>query len=289
MLLFGGSGQLGSALQRTLDGRWQIDAPASSVVDLTNESSLREYVANAKPDAVVNASAYTKVDDAEQARELAVAINATAPRCMAVAARELNAPFFHVSTDYVFDGTGDVPFATSAPTRPINVYGESKRMGEVAILEADPSAVVIRTAWLHSGGGTNFVATAVRLLSAGKSMRVVDDQVGTPTHASHLARAIDALLQRPAGGGMMHFTDSGVASWYDVACCVLETLQERGKAKDAHVIPVGSEEYPRPARRPRVSILNAHDCWRAIDWTPPHWRHGVRASTLELLGESTDA
>jgi dTDP-4-dehydrorhamnose reductase len=164
------------------------------------------------------------------------------------------------------------------------VYGASKRKGESAVLSANRDATVVRTAWVHSGSGVNFIATAVRLLQEGSVMRVVDDQVSTPTRAAHLAAALWATAGRTDVSGILHFTDAGVASWYDVAECVLETLQKAGAAgSGAAVLPVDSDTFPRPARRPRVSILDKHFSWSVLDITPVHWRNGVSASTLELL------
>lgn len=284
ILVLGGSGQLGTALRRELSAQHELMAPASADVNLRDATSMRNAVERARPDVVVNAAAYTRVDDAEKEPELAYAINATAPGVLAGAAQSSGARFLHVSTDYVFDGGGGAPYLPSSAVAPLNVYGASKLAGEGAVMSACVRATVIRTAWVHSGGGTNFIATAVRVLRSGKSMRVVDDQVGTPTSAAHLATAIAHLIGKPDVTGVLHFTDAGVASWFDVATCVLETLRQRGAAGDAAgVVPVGSAEFPRPARRPGIGLLDKHESWTRIGWTPPHWRVGVVASTHEIL------
>lgn len=285
MLLLGGSGQLGTAIRATSGTDWVIDAPSSADVDLSNAEALGAYCRQTKPEVIVNAAAYTRVDDAEAERDLAFRINAEAPGVIATAARELDARLVHLSTDYVFDGNGPHPYRTTSPTNPLSVYGASKLAGEQAVGAANPSALTVRTSWVHSGTGVNFVATAVGMLSQGKSMRVVDDQVGTPTRATNLARAVLALAGRRDVRGVLHFTDAGVASWYDVACCVLETLRASSRAPHGmDVTPIDSSAMSRPAKRPAISILDTRDARRILGWTPPHWREGVRASAMEMLG-----
>ena len=284
LLLFGGSGQLGTALLSLAGPRWTVHAPPSTAVDLRNASAVARAIDEARPQVVVNAAAYTRVDDAETDATTAYAINATAVAAMAQAAARVGARFVHVSTDYVFDGTGALPYLTTAPPHALNVYGASKLTGEGAVLASNKDAAIVRTSWVHSGGGVNFVATCIRLLGAGTSMRVVDDQVGAPTRAANLARAVLLLAERHDVSGLLHFTDSGVASWYDMACCVLDTMRAAGRVADTvTVTPVDSASFPRPAKRPHVAILDTHSTRAALGWTPPHWRDGVIASTRELL------
>lgn len=284
VLLFGGSGQLGSALRTLTQGRWLVRAPTSAQLNLAKPDAVADYIAGEAPDVVVNAAAYTMVDNAETDRDVAFLVNDAAPAAMARATAVLGARLIHVSTDYVFDGRGEIPYGIDAPTHPVNVYGASKCAGERSVLQADPRASVVRTSWVHSGGGVNFIATAVRLLSAGQSMRVVNDQVGSPTRAAHLAQALFNVSENNDLSGLLHFTDAGVASWYDVSCCVLNVLREAGRVSSTvTVTPTITAEFPRPATRPRVSLLDCHDSWAAIGWIPPHWREGVIASTTELL------
>ena len=284
LLVFGGSGQVGRAISKAASGDWQIFSPSSATINLRDPEAAGRLILDVRPHAIINAAAFTRVDDAESDREGAFAVNAGAPNAMARAAAELGVSFVHISTDYVFDGTGRQPYRTDAPTNSLNVYGESKRAGELAVMAANPNAAIVRTAWVHAGWGVNFVATAVRLLISGKSMQVVDDQVGTPTHAVNLAAALLCLFNREAAGGIYHFTDSGVASWYDVACCVHETLRNAGRLPpDVVVTPVGSAAYPRPARRPQISILETHSSRSVVGWLQPHWREGVVTSVRELL------
>lgn len=282
VLLFGSTGQVGTAIRDEI-GVESLVAPTSRELSLVDPGALEDIIEHTRPRAVINAAAFTKVDEAESDPTAAYAINSTAPIAMAKACARLGVPLVHFSTDYVFDGTGTQPYDRSATTNPLNVYGASKRAGELGVLSAHPRAVVVRTAWVHSGSGINFVGTATRLLARGSTMRVVDDQIGTPTSAKSLAVAALRILDRPSVTGILHFTDSGVASWYDVACVVLTELQARGIASESAVVPVDSSEYPRPARRPRVSVLDCHYTRQRLDFVPPHWTHGVRESTRAWL------
>jgi dTDP-4-dehydrorhamnose reductase len=283
-LIFGALGQVGTALQRT--------APSSAVVvardlpdtDVCDRAAVARAIDEAQPDVVINCAAFTKVYDAETQADAALAANGLAPGTIAELSASVGARFIHISTDYVFDGRAHYPYPTDAAAGPINVYGATKLEGERRTFAADPASVIVRTAWVHAGAGVNFIKTTVRLLTAGTPMRVVDDQVGTPTRAAHLADALRRIVAQHEIRGMLHFTDAGVASWYDVAVVVAETLKDAGRlAPGASVTPARTAEFPRPARRPAFSVLDKHSSWDAIGVVPPHWRHGVVASTLELL------
>ena len=287
LLLLGGSGQLGKAMRLQADASWHVQAPNSDLLNLSHSEEVQRYITKHRPNVVVNCAAYTKVDAAESERDIAFQVNAAAPAVMALATRSIGAHFIHVSTDYVFDGTGEIPYQTFAATNPLNAYGASKLAGEQAVARDNPNAVIIRTSWIHSGGGLNFVATAVRMLGAGQSMRVVDDQIGVPTRAANLAYAVLSLVERRDVSGLLHVTDGGVASWYDVAMCVLETMRShRRVSDDVTVSPIQSSEFSGAAKRPNVSLLSTHTSRKIIGWTPPHWREGVVASTRELLSQS---
>lgn len=284
LLVFGSAGQVGTALQRTLRPQWSVVAHDVGETDIRREPDVAAALDAARPAAIVNCAAFTNVDGAETQLDEAHEVNAVAPGIIAAAAARAGIRFIHLSTDYVFDGAASQPYAPDAPTNPQSVYGRTKRDGEIRVLAAAPSSVIVRTAWVHSGGGANFVRTAVRHLGAGRAMRVVDDQVGTPTRAEHLAIALWHVVERPYLAGTFHFTDSGIASWFDVAAVVLETLRDAGRLPEgASVTPIPTSEYPLPARRPAYSVLDKHDSWRAIDYLPPHWRDGVIRSTSELL------
>ncbi len=219
-LILGASGQLGVELQRTVPAGVAIVALDIGDVDIRDGDAVTRAITSARPEAVFNCAAFTNVDGAESARDEAMAANGVAPGIIAAACVDAGARLLHVSTDYVFDGNASTPYPPSAPTSPLNVYGASKLEGERRVHAAAGGAAVVRTAWLHSGGGVNFVKTAVRVLGSGSPMRVVDDQIGTPTRARHLAQALWSLSARPDITGTLHFTDAGVASWYDVAVAV---------------------------------------------------------------------
>jgi dTDP-4-dehydrorhamnose reductase len=283
-LILGASGQLGTELQRTAPAGVAVTALDIGDLDICDSAAVGRAIATSRPHVVFNCAAFTNVDGAESARDAAMAANGVAPGLIAAACAEHGARFLHLSTDYVFDGKGSAPYLPDAPTAPLNVYGESKLEGERRVQAANPGAAVVRTAWLHSAIGANFVKTAFRVLGSGSPMRVVDDQIGTPTRARHLASALWSLAHKPAVTGTLHFTDAGVASWFDVAVAVMETLRAANRLPaGADVEPIASSERPAIARRPSYSVLDKHDSWRAIGFVPPHWRDGVIASTHELL------
>ena len=283
-LVFGASGQVGRALQGTAPASANVIAHDVHETDVRDAQAVARAIEDARPDIIINCAAFTGVDAAERNQDDAFQANAVAPGIIADLAERASIRVVHISTDYVFDGSAHVPYAPQATAGPINAYGATKLEGERRVMAASPRAVIVRSAWVHSGGGTNFVKTAVRVLSAGQPMRVVDDQIGTPTRARHLAHALWGIAAQPDAPRIMHFTDAGVASWFDVAVAVMETLSDAGRLPpNADVVPIASDDYPTPARRPSYSVLDKHETWRAIAYTPPHWRHGVIASTHELL------
>jgi len=283
-LILGASGQVGSALQQTAPSSIIVVAHDLDRTDIRDSGAVARAIADARPDVVINCAAFTNVDGAEAQPDEAMEANGVAPGVIAEAAAKAGIRVIHLSTDYVFDGCAHTPYRTDAAVAPISVYGATKLEGERRVLAAATDAVVVRTAWVHSGGGANFVRTAVRLLTSGKSMRVVDDQIGTPTRARHLADALWHITERPRLRGLLHFTDAGVGSWFDVAVTVLETLDDAGKlGAEATVTPIRSDQFPTAARRPKYSVLDKHDSWNAIGYRPPHWRKGIIDSTRELM------
>ena len=283
-LIFGASGQVGLALQQTASASVTIVAHDSRRTDVRDHAAIARAIDDAQPDLVVNCAAFTNVDRAEAEADDALAINGVAAGCIAELASAAGARLIHVSTDYVFDGRAHRPYAPNAEVAPINTYGATKLEGERRVLASAPQSVVVRTAWVHSGTGVNFIRTAVRMLTAGNVMRVVDDQIGTPTRALHLAQAIWRISARPHLQGVLHFTDAGVASWFDVAEVVHAVLKQEGSlGAGASVVPRLTDEAPRPAARPHFSVMDKHASWEAIGFVPPHWRDGVIASTREAL------
>jgi dTDP-4-dehydrorhamnose reductase len=283
-LIFGALGQVGRALQETAPSSVAVIAQDLDQTDIRDHESVVRAIGDARPDVVINCAAFTNVDGAESHADEAMAANGIAPGVIAEVAKAEGVRFIHLSTDYVFDGCAHAPYKPDAAVGPINVYGATKLEGERRALSTAPESVVVRTAWVHSGGGSNFVRTAVRLLTAGTPMRVVDDQIGTPTRAKHLAEALWRITDRPDLRGLLHFTDAGVASWFDVAVAVLETLERAGRlGAGAAVTPIRSDQFRTAARRPQFSVLDKSESWNAIGYLPPHWRTGIIDSTHELM------
>jgi dTDP-4-dehydrorhamnose reductase len=230
---------------------------------------------------VINAAAYTQVERAETEPELAMTRNALAPGSLAAAAREVGARFVHISTDFVFDGALRTPYAPEAETRPLSVYGRSKRQGELAVLAAYPEALILRTAWIYASEGHNFLTAMLARMKRNEPLRVVNDQIGTPTLAASAAGCLWALARAPTSG-VWHFTDGGTASWYDFALAIGEEAADAGILPRAPVVtPVGSADFPSPVSRPPYSALDCRRTWELIG-TPPHWRENLRRTIRAL-------
>lgn len=283
VLIVGAGGQLGRTLADTAPEEVALQRLDLPDCDITDENSVRRHVGAAAPDFIVNAAAYTAVDRAESEAELAFAVNAAGAGHLARAARQAGARLVHVSTDYVFDGGANTPYAPEAECRPLGVYGRSKRQGEIAVLEILADALILRTAWLYSRHGANFVGTMLRLMAAKPQLSVVADQVGAPTWAGTLAAAIWAAARRPALKGIYHWTDAGVASWYDFAVAIQEEALALGKlARPIPILPIRTADYPTAARRPAYSVLDCARAWRDFHLAPIHWREALRRMLREL-------
>ncbi len=281
VLIFGAGGQVGRALQALAPEDAKITAVDNDVLDLTNRAAITPYIRSVAPDLIINASGYTAVDKAESERDLAYAINAAAPGAMACAAADIGARFIHISTDFVFDGTGHLPYSPDAPTNPLSVYGKSKAAGEVAVVATGGNALTVRTAWVYSAGGANFVETMLKLMASRDSINVVADQIGTPTHADSLARAIWALATTDHRG-LVHFTDAGVASWYDFAVAIYDLGTAAGLLDNVvSITPIPTSAYPTPAARPHYSVLDKATTWEILGYTADHWRHELAAMMLK--------
>jgi len=218
------------------------------------------------------------VDRAETEVDAARRVNGLGPRHLAQAAAACGARLVHISTDFVFDGRASVPYPPDAPTAPLGVYGRSKLEGEQAVLELLPAAsVVVRTAWVYAAHGANFMRTMLRVMAEKGQVRVVADQIGTPTAADSLAGVLWALAQRPEVRGLQHFTDAGVASWYDFAVAIAEEATLRGLlAPGVRVSAIATADYPTPARRPAYSVLDKRALLSALALEPDHWRVSLR-------------
>lgn len=279
-LILGGGGQVGRALAATAPAGAELISLSRAQCDIGDAGQLRQ--ATAGIDIVFNAAAYTAVDKAESEPDAARRINAEAPGTIAAAAREAGAHMVHISTDFVFDGTGSTPRRPDDATGPTGVYAATKLAGEEAVAVADPGALIVRTAWVYAPQGANFVNTMLRLMRERDLLKVVSDQIGTPTWAPSLAQALWDLA-RAGANGIFHYTDAGVASWYDFAVAI----QEEGLAaglleRPIEVVPIATADYPTPAKRPSFSVLDKSATWARLGRTAPHWRANLRAN-LEAI------
>ncbi|MBA4048868.1 MAG: dTDP-4-dehydrorhamnose reductase [Sphingomonas sp.] len=280
VLVTGASGQLGRALTATAPAASTIEPTDVAELDITDAEAVHRHVAETGPQLIINAAAYTAVDKAESDEAAAHRINADAVGNLARAAGDIGARLVHVSTDFVFDGRQGTPYAPDAAPNPLSVYGRTKLAGEQA---AGDAALIVRTAWVYSAQGGNFVRTMLRLMTERDQLRVVADQIGTPTFATGLAEAIWALAGNGAQG-IYHHTDSGAASWYDFAVAIQEEALTRGLLTRAVPIePITTADYPTPAVRPAYSVLDKC-ATSALIGAAPHWRVQLRRMLEELRG-----
>ncbi|NWL79284.1 dTDP-4-dehydrorhamnose reductase [Pseudomonas taiwanensis] len=275
ILITGNSGQVARELQLALAGKAAVVSLGRDRLDLAHPEQIRQQVRALAPDLLINAAAYTAVDQAETDADAAVAINATAPGVLAEEAAALGIPLFHYSTDYVFDGAKHGRYVEDDPTQPLGVYGTSKLAGEQAIQAVGGQYLILRTSWVYSLHGRNFLLTMQRLLQEREELRVVDDQVGAPTWAGSIAQATAQLIDQWQAGnrhwGVYHLTNRGETSWFGFASAIADQLQAAGKPC-ARLVPIPSSAYPTPARRPLNSRLDGRKL--ANDWqvSLPDWR-----------------
>ena len=286
ILVTGSNGQLGSEI-KDLAGKYEnfsfffMDLPA---LDICNSSQLDTFFKDKNINTVINCAAYTAVDKAEQDAEVAEKVNAIGVLNLVHALEKVDGKIIHISTDYVFDGNSFLPYQESDEVNPIGIYGNTKRSGELAVLNADIDAIVIRTSWLYSAYGNNFVKTMLRLGNERDELGVIFDQVGTPTNASDLAKTcLDILSYKKQSkmnskGKMYHFSNEGVASWYDFAIAIMEL----GKI-DCHVKPIQTKDYPTLAKRPHFSVLNKIKIKTHFEIEIPYWRDALVACINKLI------
>jgi dTDP-4-dehydrorhamnose reductase len=283
VLITGASGQLGGALTASLPPGVEAVALTSAELDITNEAALSHSLEQVQPAVLINAAAYTAVDKAESEPERAHAVNAIAVANMARLCRERNVRLVHISTDFVFDGQQGRPYRVDDEPRPLSVYGASKLEGERRIAaEAGLDWRIIRTAWVYGATGRNFMLTMLRLFREREVVQVVADQIGTPTSVRSLATCTWAAALHE-NGGLMHFTDAGVASWYDFAVAIYEEARALGLlTRDVAVVPIRSDQYPVAARRPANSVLETQSTLQRLGLVPIHWRVSLRLVLKEL-------
>jgi dTDP-4-dehydrorhamnose reductase len=283
VLITGAGGQLGLALAAAAPAGMEVRALTRAELDIADADAVHSACVAFAPELVINAAAYTRVDDAEGAPGDATRANSRGPAVLAQACRAASAWLLHVSTDFVFDGRQGQPYDTHSQPNPLSVYGRSKLAGEAAVLHELPNggAAVVRASWLYSARG-GFAARMLALMRTRPELRVVSDQVGVPTHAAGLAGTLWALGTRRAAG-LWHWCDSGVASWYDFAVATgEEALRLKLIAAIPPIVPIGSADYPTRAARPPYSVLDKRATEKALGSIAPHWRTALRATLAAL-------
>lgn len=265
-LITGCNGQLGRELTARISNAIATD---SDTLDITDFDAVQKFVRENNIDTIINCAAYTAVDRAESDVDLATRVNVNGPENLARTGCKL----VHISTDYVFDGTSHTPYKTTDAANPASVYGKTKLAGERAILQNNDNAIIIRTAWLYSPHGNNFVKTMLRLGAQRETINVVCDQIGTPTYAGDLADAIVKILPQinRNTAGIYHYTNLGVCSWYDFATAIMEL-----GGRKCHVNAIPTSEYPTAATRPFYSVLDKTKIVKTFDITIPHWYDALR-------------
>ena len=292
ILLIGGRGQVGQELAKTLAPVEPLEIVGRAQLDLTDLDAIAHTIRNLRPRLVVNAAAYTAVDKAESEPDLAYKINAQAPEVMAKSADDCGASLIHISTDYVFAGQAGTPRTETDETGPLGVYGKTKLAGEAAIRAATKYHIILRTAWVYGTQGKgNFLKTMLRLGKERETLSVVSDQIGSPTWAKDIAEAIADLSQQPQTldtpnreklFGTYHFTNSGVASWYDFAIAIFEEAAALDiPLKIQTVNPITTADYPTPAKRPAYSVLSNQKIVELLGRNAPHWRTSLRKMLKE--------
>lgn len=285
ILVTGAYGQLGNELKVLSDqySEHQFLFTDSDSLDITDENQIRDYFEKEKPEFLINCAAFTAVDRAETEIEAAHQINFTAPGLLAKITKQFKAGFIHISTDYVFNGEAHLPYSETDPVHPECVYGKTKLAGEHQVKSSNPKAVIIRTSWLYSSFGNNFVKTMLRLGEERDLLKVVFDQVGTPTYAADLAQAVLSVASvyenEPENfkAGVYHYSNEGVASWYDFAKSIFEI-----SGLNCKVLPVLSDELPTLAKRPAYSVLNKSKIKSTFNLEIPYWKESLESCLKKL-------
>jgi len=301
ILLTGGTGQVGAELSRLLPELGELAAPGHLELDLANADSIRRTVRDLQPHLIVNAAAYTKVDQAEREESAAYAVNAEAPAVLADEAKKVGAALVHYSTDYVFDGSKNAPYLEDDPPNPLGVYGRSKLAGEQAVRDSGVPHLILRTAWVYASSGHNFLLTILRLSTQREELRIVCDQLGAPTWSREIAaatvRILAPMFQRgwksnslAERGGTYHLTAAGETSWHQFAESILDECSHAAPKSSwiatatgglplitHRVTPITTAEYPTPARRPAYSVLSNSRVQQSFGLRLPEWREQLRA------------
>lgn len=289
ILLIGSNGQVGQELAQILPNLGELISVDRTQLDLTNFAMITSIIEQNKPTIIVNSAAYTAVDKAESEPKLAHQVNAIAPKIMAEESQKIGAKLIHISTDYVFDGTKNIPYLETDLTNPMSVYGKTKLAGEENIKQIGCNYIILRTAWVYGVYGKgNFVKTMLRLGKEREQLKVVMDQVGTPTYAQNIAQTIANLITQILPENQVqetyHFTNLGVCSWYDFAVTIFEEARKKGYPLTVkEVIPISTPEYPTPAIRPAYSVLNNKKITTDLGYYPNYWRNSLSLMLDQLL------
>ncbi len=282
ILVTGANGQLGSELQYLAKNfsQFTLDFTDYKDLDITDTNQVSAFCSQKKYFAIINCAAYTAVDKAESEKDLAHSINEKGAKNLAVAAFETSAKFIHISTDFIFDGTSSAPILENEIPNPLSVYGASKLAGEQAVLQANAESLIIRTSWVYSSFGNNFVKTILRLCKEKESLNVIYDQIGSPTYARDLASLILNILEKSKSEnitGVFNYSNEGVASWYDFAIAIRDIAGLKTK-----ILPIETTQYPTPAVRPKFSLLNKKKIKETFYLEIPYWRSSLE-SCMQLL------
>lgn len=281
ILVTGSNGQLGKSIKNIDDHAFDIHYVNSSELDVTNEQQVEDFFENHKIDWCINCAAYTAVDKAESDYDSAFNVNVTGVKNLAKACKVYNVKLIHISTDFVFDGEHNKPYKESDPTNPIGVYGETKLKGEYKVTETLEHYFIIRTSWLYSEYGSNFLKTMLRLSKDKAQLGVVGDQIGTPTYAKDLAKAIFLIITRDISDyGIYHYSNNGVASWYDFAKAIFDISKTNIQLNN-----ITTAQFPTPAKRPHFSVLDKTKIETTLKQNVPYWRDSLIAAMQNIKNE----
>ena len=289
ILIIGKHGMLARELQECFRASgYDVVCQGRPEIDVCKPETIRKVLLHDQPSVIINAAAYTAVDQAESEPDLAFAINRDGVKYLAENAQPLGIPLIHISTDYVFDGKSHRPYREEDPKSPIGVYGQSKWEGEEALRQCHPHHIILRTAWLYSIHGRNFLKTIVRKAKEGQDLRVVNDQHGCPTWAKDVALALVVITEAIQAGhevpwGTYHFCGAGVATWYEFAHAIIDQAQDLSPFKAGRIDPITTDEYPTSTKRPAYSVLDCSKIDQAFAVKPPYWRDSMQQCLKELF------
>ena len=277
-----GGGQVANAVHNAVPQSYEVIAAPRATLDITDRQGISNLLAVIRPEWIINAAAYTAVDRAEDEPALAEAVNDTAVASLVTAASQYQCRLLHVSTDFVFDGRSNRAYRATDVANPLSVYGSTKLRGERHVISSS-AGVVLRTSWVYAASGKNFVLTMLRLMREREQISVVCDQIGSPTWAHSVAVAIWGLVTGDVPGGIYHWSDAGVASWYDFAVAIQDEALQRGLlTRSVSITPIATEAYPTRARRPTFSLLDSSPTRTLLAAPARHWRHNLRTMLDEL-------